>query len=105
MYPLKLIHPCFICGVETGTEIPHILLEVCRAPTKASALSVLSQYLWGWREVCHRDFFGSTYMLHVCRDLFMFVHRDRFVNTRHEPACPAGVMSFWTTYQGGGDVG
>ena len=35
----------------------------------------------------------------------MFVHGDRFFNPRHDPAFPAGGMSFWTTRQGGGDVG
>ena len=44
-------------------------------------------------------------MLHVCESLFVFVHRDRFVNPRNDPAFPAGGVSFWTTRQGGGDVG
>ena len=44
-------------------------------------------------------------MLHVCRDLFMFVHGDRFINLWHNPACPTGGVSFWTTRQGGGDMG
>ena len=35
----------------------------------------------------------------------MFVYGDRFVNPRHDPACPAGGVSFWTTRQVGGDVG
>ena len=86
-------------------EIPWIWLEVCRAPTKVAALVVLSQYLRVGREVCRRDLFGSAEMIHVCGSLFMFVHGDRFVNTRNYPACPAGGMSFWTTYQGGGNVG
>ena len=43
-------------------------------------------------------------MLHVCGALFVFVNRDRFVNPRHDPDCPAGGMSFWTTHQGGGNV-
>ena len=34
----------------------------------------------------------------------MFVHRDRFVNPRHDPDCPAGGVSFWTILQDGGDV-
>ena len=85
-------------------EIPRIWLEVCRAPTKAAALAVLSQYLWVGREVCRIDFFGSTDMLLVCVDLFMFVHMDRFVNPRHNLACPAWGMSFWKICQGGGDV-
>ena len=33
-------------------------------------------------------------MLHVCGYLFMFLHGDRFVNTQHNPACPAGGMYF-----------
>ena len=32
-------------------EIPQIWLEVCRAPNKAAALAVLSQYLWAARDV------------------------------------------------------
>ena len=44
-------------------------------------------------------------MLHVCGSLFMFVHGDRFVNPWHEPACPAGGVSFWMTRQGSSDVG
>ena len=57
------------------------------------------------REVCHRDLFGSVDMLHVCRALFVFVHWDRFFNPWHDPACPVGGISFWTTFQSGGDVG
>ena len=68
-------------------------------------MSVLSKYLWAGREVCRRDFFGSTDMLHVYGALFMFVHRDRFVNPWDNPACPTGGVYFWTTHQGGGDVG
>ena len=49
--PLKLMHLCFICGVATDAEIPRIWIEVCRAPTKAAALAVLSKYLWSGREV------------------------------------------------------
>ena len=64
-----------------------------------------SQYLWEGREVCWRDFFVSADMLHVCGSLFMFVHRNRFVNTRHDPDCTAGGISFSTTRQGGGNVG
>ena len=30
----------------------------------------------------------------------MFVHGDRFVNPRNDPACPDGGMSFWTNRQG-----
>ena len=96
--PLKLLHLRFICGVATDAEVPHIWLEVCQAPTKAVALAVLSQYLWARREVCRRDLFGSADMLHVCGALFMFVHRYRFVNPRHDPACPDGGMSFWKTH-------
>ena len=77
-------------------KIPQIWLKVCRAPTKAAALEVLSQYLWEGREVCQRDFFGSADMRHVCGSLFMFMHRDRFVNSRHDPACRPGGMSFLT---------
>ena len=47
--PLKWLHLRFICGVGTATEIPRIWLEVCQAPTKAAAMSVLSQYLWTGR--------------------------------------------------------
>ena len=43
--PLNLLHLRFICGVATDTDIPQIWLEVCRAPTKATALAVLPQYL------------------------------------------------------------
>ena len=35
----------------------------------------------------------------------MFMHGDRFVNTRHNPDCPAGGVSSCTTRQGGSDVG
>ena len=35
----------------------------------------------------------------------MFVHRNRFVNLRHNPDCPAEGVSFWTTCQDGGNVG
>ena len=49
--PLKLIHLRFICGVSTNAEIPRIWMEVCRAPPKAAALAVLSQYMWAGREV------------------------------------------------------
>ena len=68
-------------------------------------MAVLSQYLWVVGEVCRRDLFGSVDILHVCGALLMFVHRDRFVNPRHDPACLAGGMSFWKTHQGGGNVG
>ena len=78
---------------------------MCQAPTKAADLAVLSKYLWAGREVFRRDLFGSADMLHVCGALFMFVHGDRFVNPRHDPACPAGGLFFWTTCQGGGDMG
>ena len=105
MSPLKLIHLRFICRVATNAKIPRIWIEVCWAPTKASALAVLFQYLWVGREVFRRDFFGSADMLHVCKSLFMFVHWDRFVNPRHDPNFPAGGMSFWTTRQGGGNIG
>ena len=56
-------------------------------------MAVLSQYLWVGREVCRRDLFGSVDMLHVCGALFMFVHRDRFVNPRHYPACLEEALS------------
>ena len=102
--PLKLLHLQFICGVAMDARIPRIWLEVCRAPTKAAALAVLSHYLWYGREVCRRDFFGSADMLHVCRALFIFVHRDRFVKPRNKPVCPNGGVSSWTTHQGGGNV-
>ena len=75
-----------------------------RAPTKAAALVVLSQYLLAGREVCRRDFFGSENMLHVCGALLMLVHRNQFANPWHDPACPAVGMYFWMTRQGGGDV-
>ena len=78
---------------------------MCRAPTKAATLEVLSQYLWAGREVCCRYFFGSADILHVCRSLFMFVCGDRFVNPQNDPACSAGGMSFCTTRHGGSDVG
>ena len=103
--PLKLLHLRFICGVETDAEIPWIWIEVFQAPTKADALSVLSQYMCAGREVCRRDLFFSKDILHVCGDLFMFVHRDRFVNPQHDPDCPTGGVSFWTTRQDGGNVG
>ena len=103
--PLKLLRLQFICGVATDTKVPRIWLEVCRASTKAAALAVLSQYLWAGREVCRRDFFGSADMLHLCGSLFMFMHRDWFFNPRHDWACPAGGMYFWTTRQGGVNVG
>ena len=80
-------------------------MEVFQAPTKADALAVLSQFLWAEREVYCRDLFGFANMLHVCRFLFMLMHRDRFVNLRHDPSCPSGGISFWTTRQGGSDVG
>ena len=102
---LKRLHLRFICGVTKNAEISWIWLEVFRAPTKAAALEVLSKYLWARREVFRRDFFGSTDMLHVCGSLFIFVHGDRFVNPRLDPDCPAGGMSFWTTRQGGDNVG
>ena len=73
--------------------------------TKAAALAVLSQYIWDGSEVCWRDFFGSEDMLHVYGALFMFVHEDRFVNPWHDLYFPAGGVSFWTTHQGGGNVG
>ena len=44
-------------------------------------------------------------MLYVCGSLFMFVHRYWFINPQHDPACPAGGLSFWAPRQGGGDVG
>ena len=91
---LKLLHLRFICGLATDAEIPRIWIEVCRAPTKAATLVVLSKYRGDGRKVCWRDFFGSTDMLHVCRDLFMFMHGDQFINPRNGPACPAGGMSF-----------
>ena len=102
---LKLLHLRFICGVAMDADIPRIWVEVCWAPTKAAALAVLSQYLWSGREVFWRELFGSANMLHVCGALFMFVHGDRFVNTWHDPVCPAGGVSFWITRQGGGNVG
>ena len=78
---------------------------MCRAPTKATALAVLPQYLWEGRVFCRRDFFGYAYMLHVCGALSMFMHGDWFVNPRHKPAYPVGGVSFWTTCKGVGDVG
>ena len=105
LYLLKLIHLCFIYGVATDAKILWIWLEVCWAPTKAAALAVLSQYLWAGREVCRKDFFVSSDMLHVCGALFMFIHGDRFFTPRHNPDFPAGGMSFWTTRQGIGDMG
>ena len=41
-------------------------------------------------------------MMHVCGALFMFVHRDIFMNPSTNTACPAGGLSFWSTRQGGG---
>ena len=35
----------------------------------------------------------------------MFVHGDQFVNPWYDPDFPAGGVSFWTTQQGGSDVG
>ena len=52
LYPLKLLHLRFICGVAMDAEIPRIWLEVCWAPTKLAALAVLSWYLWDVKEVC-----------------------------------------------------
>ena len=103
--PLKLLHLFCICGLATDADTHQIWMEVCRAPTKAAALAVLSQYLWAGREFCRRELFGSADMLHVCGSLFMFVHGDWFVNPRHNPAYPDGGMSFWTTHQDGGNVG
>ena len=52
--------------VATDAKTPRIWLEVCRAPTKSAALTVLSQYIWAGREVFRWYFFGYVYMLHVC---------------------------------------
>ena len=103
--PLKLIHLRFIFWVARNAKTPQIWLEVCRAPTKADAMAVLSQYLWAGRKVFCRYFFGSSDMLHVCGSLSMFMQRYRSVNPRNNPTCPAGGMSFWTTRQGGGNMG
>ena len=35
----------------------------------------------------------------------MFVHGDRFINPRHDLVFPAGSVYFWTTRQGGGNMG
>ena len=35
----------------------------------------------------------------------MFVHGDLFVSLQHDPACPAGGVSFWMTRQGGSNEG
>ena len=43
-------------------------------------------------------------MLHVCGALFVFAHRDWFVNPWLDPACPAGSVFFWTTRRGSGNV-
>ena len=64
--PLKLLHLNFIYGVATDAKTPRIWLEVCQAPTKSAALTVLSQYIWAGREVFRWYFFGYVYMLHVC---------------------------------------
>ena len=103
--PLNLLHLCFICRVGTDAEIPHIWLKMCWAPTKADALAVLSEYLWAGRKVFWRDSFVSADMLHICGALFRFVHRDRFVNPWHDPACPAGSVYLWTTRQDGSNMG
>ena len=49
LYLLKLLHLCFIYGVATDADIPRMWLDVFRAPTKATTLAVLSQYLWARR--------------------------------------------------------
>ena len=102
--PLKLLYLLLIYGVAADADISRIWIEACRAPTKADALVVLSQYLWDGREVCQRDFFGSKEMLHFCRSLFMFVHGDRFVNPKKYPDCPIGGVCIWTTRQGSGNT-
>ena len=104
-YLLKLLRPRFICRVTMKSKIPLIWLYACQAPIKADSLAVLSQYLWDVREVCRRDFFGSTDMLLFCGALFIFVQGDRFVSPRHEPICLAKGMLLWATVQGGGDIG
>ena len=48
---LKLLHLRFIYRVATDAKIPQIWPEVFRAPTKATALARLSQYLWAGKEV------------------------------------------------------
>ena len=85
---MKLLHLRFVCGVATNAEVPPIWQEVAQAPTKGASLSILNQYLWAGREVCQRQFFGAADMMHVCGALFMFVHRDRFMNPGDDPFVP-----------------
>ena len=80
-------------------------MEVFRAPAKADALALLSQYIRVGRGVLCGDFFGSADMLHFCRALCMFVHGYWFVNPWYKPICPVGGMFFWKTRQGGREVG
>ena len=61
--------------------------------------------MWVGKEGFRRDLFVSADMLHVYGYLFMFVHRDWFVNTQNDPACPTREMTFWTIQQGGSGVG
>ena len=100
--PMKILHIRFVCGVATDAEVPVIWQEVAQAPTKGASLSILNQYLWAAREVFRRQLFGAEDMMHVCGDLFMFVHGDRFMNPGADPACPAGGLSFWSTRHGAG---
>ena len=90
LFLLKLVHLRFICGVETDAKISWICIEVCRAPTRAATLALLSQYQWAGREVFQRDLLGFADMMHIYGALFMFVHGDRFVNLWHDMACTAG---------------
>ena len=86
--PMKLLRLRFVCGMAMDAEVPPIWREIAQAPTKGAALSILNQYLWAGREVCRRQFFGATDMMHDCGALFMFVHGDRFMNPGADPACP-----------------
>ena len=95
---MKLLHLRFVCGVATDAEVPPIWREVVQAPTKGAALSILNQYLWAVTEVCRWQFYGAADMMHVYGALFMFVHRDRFMNPGADPAWPAGGLSFRSTW-------
>ena len=84
-FPLKWLHLRFVCEIATDAEVPTIWSGVATAKTKQEGISILSQYLLMWMELCHRNLHMRAKILHVGGALYKFVSRYRFVNPGTNP--------------------
>ena len=82
---LKCLHLRFDYGVATIREVTVFWSEIVEAPTKQEGISILSQYLLMWMELCHRNLHMRAKILHVGGALYKFVSRYRFVNPGTNP--------------------